>query len=294
MPKIQEDLYILAQSGVKSISKIGEEIRLDLSLIANPNLNSGMVFGTVTSIDGKPISGALVKIMDANFEPMFHAISQADGTYLFDDIPPGKGYNIFAIAEGTLLGQETPFDVGQNEEIIKHCVLAPDEKVTLGIIAGDIFNDETPPEAIGGAIVKLYAKKIDGTQELKSITYTNEHGQFVFRELEQNDYIIQSNALGCTGTCASASINTVGQIVSIKLNMQWDPKSANGTVSGMVTENGKPIVRAEVFLYKVEDNGTTTPVASTKTNKSGVYLFINVPQGKYKVMSNKVLDVLVS
>ena len=295
MPNIKEDLYILGQSGVKSISKIGDEIRLDLELEPNANLNAGVVFGNVTDLNGDPIGGALVKIMDANYEPMFHAISQSDGTYMFESVPPGKGYNIFAIADGTLLAQETPFDVGLNQEIIQNCTLSPDDTATLGIIAGHIFDDETPSMPVGGALVKLYIKNSNGVEMLSSITYSNEYGQFVFREVSKNNYVIRASALGHINTSSMASINGTGQIISIKLTMQIDPQSANGTVSGMVMDNNnKPIVRAEVFLYEVNSDGTTSPIAHTKTNKSGVYLFINVPQGSYKVMSNKVIDVLVS
>lgn len=294
MPNIKEDLYILGQSEIKSISTIGEKIRLDLSLRSNPNLNCGIVSGTVQNLLGDPIEGALIKIMDENYEPMFHTISESDGTYIFESIPPGKGYNILAIAEGMLLGQETPFDVDPNEEVIKHCVLSPDDTATFGIIAGEIFNDENPSVPVAGGLVKLYTKQNDGSETLTNITYTNEYGQFVFREVGEDNYVIRASALGHMKASSLIAINGVGQIVSIKLIMQIDPDATNGTVSGMVTdEENKPIVRAEVFLYEMESDGSTTPIATTKTNKSGVYIFIKVPKGSYKVMSNKVIDVLV-
>lgn len=294
MPNIKEDLYILGQSEVKSISMLGEKIRLDLSLRSNPNLNCGTVSGTVQNLIGDPIEGALIKIMDENYEPMFHTISEADGTYIFESILPGKGYNIFAVADGMLLGQETSFDVDPNEDVIKHCVLSPDDTARFGIVAGEVLNDETPSMPVAGGLIKLYIKKSDGSETLTNITYTNEYGQFIFREVEENNYIIRASALGHIKTSNLIGINGVGQIASVKLTMQIDPDASNGTVSGMVVDQeNKAIVRAEVFLYKIESDGTASPVASTKTNKSGVYIFIKVPKGSYKVMSNKVIDVLV-
>ena len=295
MANINEDLYILGQSEVKSISNVGEEIRLDLALKANPNLNAGKVYGIVQiSGSSQPVAGALVKIMDSNFEPMYHTISGADGSYIFDTIPPGNKYNIFAIADGMLLAQEAPFDVGPNDEILKVCNLQPDNSINLGIISGSIMDDQVPSEIVDGAVIRLFRITQTGTEVLDSVTYSNEYGQFIFRDVDVNSYKIRVSSLGYISTSTKMNIDKPGQIVSLKITIRVDPNTSRGTVSGMVTENNNPIDRAEVLLYRVNSDGLSIPMASTKTNSSGVYLFINVPEGNYRIMSNKITEVTVS
>lgn len=73
-----------------------------------------------------------------------------------------------------------------------------------------------------------------------------------------------------------------------------DEQNQNGTVSGLITDqNNDPVEYADVILYNVSNidgHEKLTPIAFTKTNAKGVYLFINVPKGVYKIKSTKMSD----
>ncbi|MEW8955796.1 collagen binding domain-containing protein [Clostridium sp.] len=292
MATIKQDIYILGQSQSKSINTVGQEIRLDLSLQPQPLNNTGKVEGTVTS-NGNPVPNALIKIMDAQYEPILHAITGTDGTYTLDNLPAGTGYNVFCIAAGMRLEQGTSFSIAAGQVITRNFTLTSDPASQLGIIAGDLIDSSTE-NPINGAVVSLYLVNPDNTEVLQAITYTNQYGQFVFRELPIGRYSIRVSSLGYIGTSSTVIINQPGQIAPSLISITQDPNSSRGTVSGIITDNNnQPINNADVILYRVNADNSLTAIAYGETNASGVYLFINVPQGKYIVKSNQTQDVVV-
>lgn len=293
MATIKHDIYILGQSQSKKIESVGEEIRLDLKLQPQPLNNTGKVTGTVTNSSNNPLPNALVKIMDNNFEPLLHAITAADGTYTIDNIPAGTGYNIFATAAGMALKQETSFSVGIGQVITKNFSLTTDPSTQLGVIAGDLVDSMNDNAPINGAVISLYLVN-QGTETLQALTYSNEYGQFVFRGLALGNYSIRVSALGYIGTSSTVTINSAGQIIPSLISLMQNPNASRGTISGIITNNSNQIIAsADVILYKVNADESLTAIAFTKTNSAGVYLFINVPQGNYKVKSNQSEDVTV-
>ncbi|MBY0756869.1 carboxypeptidase-like regulatory domain-containing protein [Clostridium sardiniense] len=292
MATIKQDIYVLGQSQAKQINSVGQEIRLDLSLRPQVLNNTGKVTGTVTS-GGNPVPNALVKIMDSNYNPILHAVTALDGTYTLDNLPAGTGYNIFCTAAGMALQQGVSFSITAGQVINRDFNLVSDPAAQLGIIAGDLV-DSSSNTPIGGAVVSLYLVNPDNTEVLQAITYTNEYGQFVFRELAIGNYSIRVSALGYIGTSSTVSISTPGQIVPSLITIVQDPNASRGTVSGIITDNNnQPIANADVVLYKVNSDDSLTAISFGKTNASGVYLFINVPQGNYKVKANQTQDVIV-
>lgn len=291
MAIIKQDIYILGQSEKKTIKDVGEEIRLDLKLQPQPLNNTGRVTGTVTDESGNPIPSALIKLMDANYEPLLHSITGSDGTYTLDNVAAGTGYNIFATASGKKLRQGTSFSISTGQVIENNFVLLDEPAFQLGVIAGDLYDSSTEAP-INGAVITLYQVNPDKTEVLKAITYTNEYGQFVFREIEQGNYSIRVSALGYIGITSAVNITQSGQIVPSLIKIVQDPNASRGTVSGIITDNlNQPIIGADVVLYEVNQDESLTAIAFTKTNASGVYLFINVPQGNYKVKSNQTENV---
>lgn len=288
MLQVKQDKFILGQSISKTIASLGEEIRLDLQLQPAIQTIGATVQGLITDTNGTVVPNALVKIMDNNFEPLLHTVTDANGEYLFNNIPASSSYTIFAIAPGKKLKQEQGFALSDGASRTINFTLEDDPAMQLAIIAGDLYqNGTTTP--INGAVVTLFEVDENGLETLRAITHTNEFGQFVFREVSNGNYNINISALGFISDSVSASIASAPQILSIKPVLQPDPNAQNGTVSGVILDNlNAPIDRADVILYRVEANDDLTPVAFTKTNSAGVYLFINVPQGTYKVKSNEL------
>lgn len=288
MPLIKKDIYQLAQSPKATIAGVGEEVRIDLNLEPNPNLNSGTITGTVTNTDGQPISGAVVKIMDNDYNPLAHVITGSDGSYIFSPFLPGTNYRIFASAPGYELATTDPFTLLVKQTIEKDIVAAKDLTLTKSFIAGDIIDDHGAP--VGGAVVELYSIDAQNNELLAGLSFSNEFGQYVFREVEQGNYAIRISALGYTATRTTISITADGTIAKIDSTLVPDPQSSKGTISGIIAdETGAAVVGADVILYSVASDGSLTPIALTKTITNGVYLFVNTPQGDYKVKSSKTV-----
>ena len=288
MITIKQDKFILGQSSSKTIASLGEEIRLDLQLQPVTPTIGATVEGRVTDTNGVAITNALVKIMDSNFEPLLHAVTNSDGDYLFNNIPASNSYTIFAIAPGKKIKQGQGFSLSDGASKKVDFVLENDPAMQLAIIAGNLYQSGTT-NPVNGAIVTLFEVDENGLETLSAITNTNEFGQFVFREVANGNYNINISALGFISDSVTASVTSAPQIISINPTLQPDPNSQNGTVSGVILDNlNAPIDRADVILYEVNEDDSLTPVAFTKTNSAGVYLFINVPQGTYKVKSNEI------
>lgn len=288
MPAIKKDIYVLAQSPSEEIITVGEEIRIDLTLEDNPNLDSGTVTGIVTNTNGDPLEGAVVKIMDSDYTPLSHVITSSDGSYIFSPFPPGNNYHIFASVTGYSLATIEPFSLLSNQTVVKNIVATEDETLLKSFIAGDIFDLSGNP--ISGAVVELYSIDSEGNEILEGLAFTNEYGQYVFREIEIGEYEVRISALGYTSETHAVSITKDSSIAKVVDSLSVDPEASKGTISGIITDSdGNAIVDADVVLYTVEDDESLTPIGLTKTIANGVYLFVNTPQGKYKVKSSKTV-----
>lgn len=294
MVDIKRDIYTLGQSEKGILHSPGEEIRIDLKLkLDATDTIGGTVYGVVEdSFTSAPIPGALVKVMSTDYNPLKHAITDSLGNYIINNVPVEDTFKIYAIAQGKSLKESTIISGTLAEKIKMDFTLEDDEAMKKAVVAGDVFNSANVSEPIGGAVVSLYL--INGSsQSLKAVTDTNQYGQFTFREVELGQYSITITSDGYYHQEVSINATTQGQIIPIKIGLNQNPSNSKGTVSGVIrNELGNPISRGDVILYEVNENEdgsneTLTPVAYTKTNDEGVYLFSNVKQAKYKIKSNE-------
>lgn len=289
MSNIKEDEYILAQSPIVTINKLGKQVKLNLGLESNYYRYNGKIYGYVKNEQCKPIFRALVKVMTEDNNPVTYALTNREGKYIIENIREGK-YNIFAIAPKKKLNERLGIVIKNGECINIDFLLKYDKAMNRGIIVGDLFSCKGS-KPIYGAVLKLFS--IGGC--LQAITYTNEYGQFAFRDVGLGYYILRINALGYFNKNIYVCVTKCGQIIFKVIYMIENPSIANGTVSGVIMNNeNEPINRADVILYKVIQinrfikSNKLIPISYTKTNQSGVYLFINVPKGTYKIKANKM------
>ena len=283
---IKKDIYQLAQSPEGKIQSVGEEIRLDLNLVLNPNLTNGSITGTVIdSITGEPLGGAVVKIMSNNYTPLAHVITGADGSYIFSPFVPGNNYRLFASALGYSLATTNPFSLLANQAVVQPIVATPDASLLKSFIAGDIFDEAGVP--ISGAVVELYSVNDQLEETLEGISFSNEYGQYAFREIEEASYIVKFAAIGYIPSTSAITITNDNTIANVNSTLSADPQASKGTVSGIISDDSGAVVGADVILYSVQTDGSLIPIAMTKTIANGVYLFVNTPQGDYVVKSSK-------
>lgn len=286
---IIKDEYMLGQSNIKSIDGIAETVRLDLSLSRNPHINSGTITGIVKDINGNPISDAVVIVLDGTYTAIANTVTGNDGSYSFSHISSGSGYKAYAQSPGYLLAEAIPFNLNLNQTIEIDFTLFPDGSDGYSIIAGVVLNTNGLP--INSASVELY-KVEETTTKLLSLTFSNDIGQFILRDLGLGSYFIKINATGFFSEYYPVEIKKPKSIAHADIVLKEDLKASKGIIMGIISDNDEvPLANADVILYRVGVDKGLIPVAYTRTNHEGIYLFVNIPKGEYLVNSNRSITI---
>ena len=286
---IIKDEFIPGQSISKKINGIAEIVRLDLSLSRNPHINSGMVTGTIRDANGKPVSGAIVIVMDTTHTVIANTYSESDGRYRFPLIPSGFDYRAYAQSPGFLLSDAVPFNLGINQRIEIDFTLIADDLNTCSIIAGEVLNTCGLP--VKSASVELY-QVTQTDSKLLFITFTNDIGQFVLRDIKPGSCYLKINATGFFSEYFPLEITKPKSIIHVNIVLKEDLNASKGIIMGVISDcDEMPLANADVILYRVDNDKSPVPVAYTRTNHEGIYLFVNIPQGEYLVNSNRLVIV---
>ena len=285
-----KDLYKLGQSQTGSIVDKGQEIRIDLQLEDNIINEVGTVFGKVLDVDSNPVEGVTIKVTDTEYNPKYHAVTDAQGEYTIDNVVSGEQYLILAVKDGYELKTGVPFVMQKGQQIERNFVMTVDPNSANSLVAGEIFDQNQTK--LEGATVRLYDNS-GSTPTLIKTTHSNQFGQYAFFDVPQGVYLVTSSMIGYKTAETTFIISSSGQVVNINLTMLDDPISRMGTVNGVIKDkNGVPIEGAFVILFEVitDEQGkeTLNPIRRTVTNSEGVYLFEQVPEGNYKIKANKL------
>ncbi len=282
---VLKDEYILGRSITKSLSGVGETIRIDLRLNSNPHLHSGALVGKVKDNLGKPVADAVVLVLDESYEMLANTTSSNGGIFFISPLKPGRNYHAYAQTPGFILAETPQFTLHSNETIEMDFVLAPDTEYNRPIIIGDVQNQHGLP--IKSASVELY--RVEGAStKLICLSLTNEVGQFVLHDMEPGTYFIKINALGYFSGFFPAEIGTASGITRMNPILKENPKASKGIITGLIIDmEDHPLSNADVILYRGGSNQSLTPVSYTRTNHEGIYLFVNVAQGEYRINANR-------
>lgn len=308
MPTILKDKYDLGNSDTKDLSN-SSQVRIDLNLKMPREVFYAEVTGTVVDESRMPISGAVVHITDINNNPIINGTTNYLGVYKFENtiLVPNVGVtqvivngksrdqailNIYAVANGKKISLGKQFTFTEGNVKVINFTMETDPDLLLGVVTGSLKDRDTKSPILG-AYIQLMKQDSSGTM-LTHQTFTNEEGDFALRGVDPGNYTVLYTALGYNPIQSQVSLSLPGQILSTQQQMSPNSLSPLGTVSGVITdENGISRNRADVILYRVESSGRLTPLAFTKTNLSGVYVFASVPVGTYKVKSNEFETVSV-
>jgi len=284
------DLYKLGQSQEGSIVDKGQEIRIDLQLEENIISEVGTVFGRVMDVDSNPMEGVTIKITDTEYNPKYHAVTDAQGQYTIDNVEANEQYLILAVKEEYELKTGVPFVMRKGQQVERNFVMTVDPNAGNSLIAGEIFDKNQ--NKLVGITVSLYDNSGTNPVLIKT-THSNQFGQYAFFDVSQGVYLVTSSMIGYKTAQTTFVISASGQVVNINLTMLDDPIGRMGTINGVIKDkNGIPIEGAFVVLFEVttdkHDKEVLTPIRKTVTNSEGVYLFEQVPQGNYKIKANKL------
>lgn len=284
-----KDEFMPGSSSRKNINGIAQTVRLDLSLSRNPHINSGTVTGTVKDVNANPISDAVVLIMDGSYTAIANTITGNDGRYSFSQISSESVYRAYALSPGFLLTDAMPFSLCINQQLEIDFTLIADDAENYSIITGEVLNAYGLP--IKSASVELYQVTQSATK-LLVLTFSNDIGQFVFRDIGVGSYFLKINATGFFSEYYPVEITKPKSIGHVGAVLKEDLKASKGIILGIISDNDEmPLANADVILYRVGNDKALVPVAYTRTNHEGIYLFVNVPQGEYLVNSNRSIIV---
>ncbi|KRQ86112.1 Cna protein B-type domain protein [Caloramator mitchellensis] len=282
------NLYTLKESETRELKNEGEEIRIDLQLFDNPNLESGSVFGTVKDENCNPILGAVVKLLDENENLLAVTYSDAKGYFVFSPVHSGVQYKIAAIANGYFLSDIVPFTLQIQQQLEINFTLITNSKYNLSVIAGNVLDYQDNP--IDGCSLKLFTINEDMQEGLFSTTFTNESGQFLFADVPVGIYKVIASKLGYENEITTVRVDRVNNVTRLLVRLRQYPKNSSAAIFGVIKDNNdKPIPNAIVTLYRIEVNSLATPICYTRSNNNGVYIFTDIQPGyQYKIAATKI------
>ncbi len=162
-----------------------DEYEVSLTLTESSD-DSAAITGTVINEEGVPVSGATVKLFDANGKPYLHVLTDSEGNYVFEDLSLGT-YSLTAVSEGCPITEPSTVILNSNEIQTVNFTLVEDASIALGTVAGvvrELFDDGTSL-SLGGA--KVYLKNATSEETIANTTSADD-GEFVFYGIENGDY----------------------------------------------------------------------------------------------------------
>ncbi|KEI00026.1 carboxypeptidase regulatory-like domain-containing protein (plasmid) [Clostridium botulinum] len=243
---VTQDKYSLGQSPNGTITTSDSEIRLDLTLQPNTNNITGANINGIVTIDSIPASGAYVKLMTENYNPVMHTMTNANGEYFLNNITQGN-YYLFAIAQGMYLNQGSLLTLKNYLYYTIDFSLTTNSSASLAIIPGRVV-DLTTNNPINEAVVSLY----DTKNTLIARAYTNEYGQYVFREIPKGTYSITITATNYQPLTVPVSITKDGEIYPIQSTLK-----INGLIYNTIVVRGYDYRQILIIGFDVNNNTLT-------------------------------------
>ena len=244
----------------------GDEIKL------NAKINKTNLFhisGYVCSFNS-PIKNACIKITSSNFNPLFHVYTDANGYFtLTNNIP-----KLFRI-----IVSKNNYKVFSSNIILRSKIKSPikiniKEKISKNIVIGKLIDLKRNP--IGYANVEI--KKIN-----RCVT-TNVNGEFIFEDIPYGCHVLSIISPFYHYQKMKLKVLENQRIFDLKC-IKLRPKPYTGTVNGVIYDKKNYPVKDAIVMLINED--TNNIIDYTYTNEMGVYLFGNVPLGRYYIKSNK-------
>ncbi|WP_239618641.1 glycosyl hydrolase 53 family protein [Cohnella mopanensis] len=208
-------------------------------------LMGGAISGTVTDTSGNLMPGATISVETS--EKTYETLSQADGTYLLNDLPIANGYTVKATVVGYQEGSATAIDVPSYGGTTTGVNLTV--ALNSGTIAGAVIDHESVP--VAGANVNVIASG----KSYSAVTDAS-GGYSIYHVPPGTGYTVKaskSNYLDGTATGIQVTIGakTTSPDIVLKLNV--------GSIKGTVKNtNGQSISGAVVTAVSGTSNFSTT------------------------------------
>ncbi|MCF6409864.1 carboxypeptidase regulatory-like domain-containing protein [Pseudalkalibacillus salsuginis] len=230
---------------------------VNISLLPSPGALTGTIRNAQT---GETLTGAEILINNQNGVRVQSTLSDSEGEYLFNGLPPGD-YTIVVSAE-SFQTAITGVVVEQNYTKVRNISLEPNP----GSISGAV----TP--IVDNTIINLFTSD----SVLVSSTVATQSGEFIFPNLAPGSYVISAAAPNFAADVVGAAVIS-NQTTEVTLSLIPDPSMISGQVSGT---DGQPIGNAIIRVIDLNENVIRTGA----TEANGRYSIGNLPPGSFQVV----------
>lgn len=180
-----------------------------------PDKYETAITGTVKDDAGNPLVGVTVELFDEDDNSLGTVITGADGSFVFENVPPGVGYKV---VETDPSGYESESDTdGANDNIVDGIQVnygyetsQPQfvDKKLKGEISGTLYNDTDglSNNTVDGQGINtpsaeaMYANLVDGDGNIVATAAIGSDGSYSFSDVDYGDYTMQfSSTEGTVG-----------------------------------------------------------------------------------------------
>lgn len=245
--------------------------------VTQPGSIGGYVYGALPG-GVVPLPGAMVVVCNPQF--MAHRVTDAEGAYLFEQVPPGT-YHMMAWKQGFLRAEAT-VQVAPGQQVAQDFTLQPVQPPPPppGTIGG-IVRGVTPAGIVPleNAIVRLM-----GPGFMRE-TRTEADGSYLFANVRPGTYRMAAAKEGFAPQQVTVNVGP-GQSVTQDFTLQPMPPPPGafaGLVLGQHGGQQMPLPGAIVTLF---DQGEV--VRRVQTDRMGRFNMPNVPPGTYTARAEKM------
>ncbi len=225
--------------------------------------NTGILGGTVTTINGSPIIGVAVVIQATGSDVEYETVTNTGGSFSAVVIP-GE-YLVTLQKNGYLNVSDGPHTVTAGEEVWIQLQMETSE----AIIRGNVSTDEYP---VSNALV--YAEQ--SGESYSAVTQSN--GSYVLN-ISPGTFSVTVSAAGFTETSGTLVV----QPGDNRNGVNWEVNENFANIAGTVVESGSdPVPQASIKA--VAASGSEY---NTVTDSYGSYLFDRLLGGNYTIISRK-------
>ncbi len=246
------------------------------------DINKGTVVGTVTDAGtGNGIENVTVTIVEQSAKAVISDETDADGNYNLPNVAPGTQ---------TITAKKSGYaNYSQTVEVTENITVTQDismNAVVASTVSGSVASSADDSPIVGAKVW------IDEIQD-----YSDSTGNYVLNGVSAGTVVLKATISSYADYQLTMTIEegtTVTQNISLdESNEPAPPPTGKSNVYGRVTAAYKPVANATVKLFaldsKNEKQASPTPspsptaAATTQTDTDGLYEFLNVSPGNYRV-----------
>ena len=230
---------------------------------------AGVLAGTISTVNGDPISGAVVNVLFNNVV-IATAGTAIDGSYTITGLSPNS-YSVIVSADGF------------QTQVIGATIQARDTtdasvqlQASPGNLTGTVRDKGGQP--ISGATVTVRQNSASGPVVKSTITDTS--GNYTVTDLRPDQYAVTASAPSFEFAIGAATI-APNQTTTLNFLLQAVPRTITGTVTDAQT--GNPIAGSSIEVRIIDANGAI--IATTFSDLNGNYTISRLSAGTYTVFA---------